>query len=43
MCPQQALKYAAFAERPKRREDVMDITAGKGDDSRLICLEVCPR
>lgn len=42
MCPQQALKYVAFADHPGRREDVLDITACKGDDSCLVCLEVCP-
>jgi epoxyqueuosine reductase QueG len=41
-CPPRALKLVPFADHPERREDVLDITACKGDDSCKVCLEVCP-
>jgi len=41
-CPQQALTFVPFADHPGSREEVLDITACRGDDSCLVCLEVCP-
>jgi epoxyqueuosine reductase len=41
-CPQQALKFVPFADHPEHREDVLDVQTCKGDDSCLVCLEVCP-
>jgi epoxyqueuosine reductase len=41
-CPSAALKFVPFADRPQRREDVLDIRACKGDDSCRVCLVVCP-
>jgi epoxyqueuosine reductase len=41
-CPQQALRLVPFADHPDRREDVLDIRACLGDDSCLVCIEVCP-
>ncbi len=41
-CPQQALKLVLFTDHPKRREDVLNVSACRGDDGCLACLEVCP-
>ncbi|MCX6556079.1 MAG: 4Fe-4S dicluster domain-containing protein [Candidatus Aminicenantes bacterium] len=41
-CPHHALKYAPFADHPAHRDDVLDITLCKGDDSCKVCLAVCP-
>jgi epoxyqueuosine reductase len=41
-CPGGALRFAPFTDHPERREDVLDITACKGDDGCSVCLVVCP-
>lgn len=41
-CPQKALRFAEFGERPARRADVLDVRTCRGDDACLVCLEVCP-
>lgn len=41
-CPVGALRFVPFADRPERREDVLDIQACLGDDGCLACIEACP-
>jgi epoxyqueuosine reductase len=41
-CPNGALTYVSFDDRPRQREDVLNIDKCLGDLGCKLCLEVCP-
>lgn len=41
-CPRGALTFVSFDDRPRQREDVLNIDKCLGDFGCKLCLEVCP-
>lgn len=41
-CPSGSLTFVSFDDRPRQREDVLDIDKCLGDFGCKLCLEVCP-
>lgn len=41
-CPSGALTFVSFDDRPRQREDVLNIDKCLGDLGCKLCLEVCP-
>lgn len=41
-CPPKALTLVRFEDRPKSREQILNMATCKGDEACLVCLTVCP-
>jgi len=41
-CPSGSLTFVSFDDRPRHREDVLDVDKCLGDLGCKLCLEVCP-